>query len=166
MISLKESLKSFVDDILFLQKHGIYFDGRRYQVTDSPQPGWVRHQVSFSFSSDWKFLVICQGLNAANSEVFCVWCQCTKEHIHDMTREWRIMRTLEEAAKYLDLAKKKRMTHEESKKLKSLEVFFSSFHSFFWYLTFPPLHSAKDTKEPPSFPLNLSTSFLIPSTFS
>jgi hypothetical protein len=31
------------------------------------------------FSSDWKFLAICLGFNAANSNYFCPWCECHKD---------------------------------------------------------------------------------------
>ncbi|CAG8831321.1 28922_t:CDS:1, partial [Gigaspora margarita] len=35
-------------------------------------------QFEFYFSSDWKFLAICLGLNAANSKHFCAWYLCYK----------------------------------------------------------------------------------------
>ena len=93
-----------------------------------PRKGLGSYPVDFYFSSDWKFLV--------NSEVFCIWCHCSKEEIRDMTREWKIVRTLDEARKYLAMRKDKRKGKQssEEKKASSVEVlFFVSFIHFFLY---------------------------------
>src|SRR6185369_4555115 len=37
-----------------------------------------RWNCELYFSSDWKFLAICLGFNAANSNYFCPWCECHK----------------------------------------------------------------------------------------
>ncbi len=39
----------------------------------------IKWKVELYFSSDWKFLVICLGMNAANSKYFCSWCEVSKE---------------------------------------------------------------------------------------
>ena len=133
---MKKALASFVEDLTFIQENGVYRNGDQFIVTDSPKRSWVHYPVDFYFSSDWKFLVICQGLNAANSEVFCIWCHCSKEEIRDMTREWKIVRTLDEARKYLAMRKDKRKGKQlsEEKKASSVEVlFFVSFIHFFLY---------------------------------
>ena len=35
-------------------------------------------KFEFYFSSDWKFLSICLGFNAPNSNFFCSWCEISK----------------------------------------------------------------------------------------
>ncbi|CAG8811013.1 26928_t:CDS:2, partial [Gigaspora margarita] len=37
--------------------------------------------IQLYFSSDWKFLALCLGLNATNSIYFCPYCKCTKKEI-------------------------------------------------------------------------------------
>ncbi|PKY27400.1 hypothetical protein RhiirB3_529185 [Rhizophagus irregularis] len=39
----------------------------------------VKWKINLYFSSDWKFLMICLGMNAANSKYFCPWCEVSKE---------------------------------------------------------------------------------------
>ncbi|CAG8757775.1 13269_t:CDS:1 [Cetraspora pellucida] len=40
------------------------------------------------FSSNWKFLAICLGLNSANSNHFCAWCLCSKCEIGNIKQDW------------------------------------------------------------------------------
>src|SRR5438067_4967987 len=37
----------------------------------------IKWKIEFYFSSDWKFLAIILGFNAANANYFCPWCLCT-----------------------------------------------------------------------------------------
>ena len=46
------------------------------------------------FSSDWKFLAICLGFNAANSNYFCPWCQIAKNQCGDGQIEWKISKSM------------------------------------------------------------------------
>ncbi|CAG8838264.1 20737_t:CDS:2, partial [Cetraspora pellucida] len=46
--------------------------------------------------SDWKFLAICLGLNAANSLHFCPWCLCSKQQYKDLSKDWQITKTMNE----------------------------------------------------------------------
>jgi hypothetical protein len=39
------------------------------------------------FSSDWKFLAICLGMNAANAQYFCPWCDCNKNDIKTTSKK-------------------------------------------------------------------------------
>ncbi|RHZ85685.1 hypothetical protein Glove_62g40 [Diversispora epigaea] len=51
-------------------------------------------KIELYFSSDWKFLAICLGLNAANSKYFCPWCEISKEQQGDLSLEWKINKTI------------------------------------------------------------------------
>ncbi|PKY32968.1 hypothetical protein RhiirB3_451535, partial [Rhizophagus irregularis] len=53
-------------------------------------------KVELYFSSDWKFLAICLGLNAANSKYFCPWCEVSKEKQGDFSYEWIINKTIDQ----------------------------------------------------------------------
>jgi len=46
------------------------------------------------FSSDWKFLAICLGFNAANSNYFCPWCMITKNQRGNGQVEWKISKSM------------------------------------------------------------------------
>src|SRR5437764_13433157 len=46
------------------------------------------------FSSDWKFLAICLGFNAANSNFFCPWCKIAKNQRGDGQIEWSISKSM------------------------------------------------------------------------
>ncbi|EXX71393.1 hypothetical protein RirG_078850 [Rhizophagus irregularis DAOM 197198w] len=50
----------------------------------------VKWKINLYFSSDWKFLVICLGMNAANSKYFCPWCEVSKEQQGDFSYNWTI----------------------------------------------------------------------------
>jgi hypothetical protein len=46
------------------------------------------------FSSDWKFLSICLGFNAANSNYFCPWCEITKNQRGNGKLDWAISKSM------------------------------------------------------------------------
>lgn len=52
------------------------------------------------FSSDWKFLSICLGFNAANSNYFCPWCQISKRNQDNNQINWRINKKMENILEY------------------------------------------------------------------
>ncbi|GET00460.1 hypothetical protein GLOIN_2v1472827 [Rhizophagus clarus] len=53
-------------------------------------------KIELYFSSDWKFLAMCLGLNAANSKYFCPWCEVSKEQQGDFSYEWTINKTMDQ----------------------------------------------------------------------
>lgn len=44
--------------------------------------------IEFFFSGDWKFLYIIMGLNAPNSNYFCLYCECDIKSRHNMNLSW------------------------------------------------------------------------------
>lgn len=52
------------------------------------------------FSSDWKFLSICLGFNAANSNFFCPWCQICKHDQGNNQTSWKISKEIEKINEY------------------------------------------------------------------
>jgi hypothetical protein len=46
--------------------------------------------VEFFFSGDWKFMALIMGIKAANSNFFCLYCECSKELHSDINRSWSI----------------------------------------------------------------------------
>ncbi|RHZ85686.1 hypothetical protein Glove_62g41 [Diversispora epigaea] len=74
--------KSAILDILEHENRMLYF----YNCRE-----W---KIELYFSSDWKFLAICLGLNAANSKYFCPWCEISKEQQGDLSLEWKINKTI------------------------------------------------------------------------
>ncbi|GES91624.1 hypothetical protein GLOIN_2v1809230 [Rhizophagus clarus] len=51
-----------------------------------------RFELFFSF--DWKFLSICLGFNAANSNHFCPWCEITKNQHENGKSDWVISKSM------------------------------------------------------------------------
>ncbi|CAJ0910258.1 9325_t:CDS:2 [Entrophospora sp. SA101] len=47
------------------------------------------------FSSDWKFLSICLGINNATAINFCPWCLCSKSDHSKLELEWNISKKME-----------------------------------------------------------------------
>ncbi|CAG8815030.1 14880_t:CDS:2, partial [Cetraspora pellucida] len=45
--------------------------------------------VELYFSSDWKFLALCLGLNNANATYFCPYCNCNKKEIGLYNKNWK-----------------------------------------------------------------------------
>ncbi|POG80140.1 hypothetical protein GLOIN_2v1521868, partial [Rhizophagus irregularis DAOM 181602=DAOM 197198] len=60
--SLKNVLTPLISDLCILKEKGFN------------QIGGNQWPVELYFSSDWKFLAICLGMNAANAQYFCPWC--------------------------------------------------------------------------------------------
>ncbi|PKB94322.1 hypothetical protein RhiirA5_439062, partial [Rhizophagus irregularis] len=58
------------------------------------------------FSSDWKFLSICLGFNAANSNYFCPWCQISKHDQVNNQTNWKISKKMEKINEYPGHSKK------------------------------------------------------------
>ncbi|PKK74405.1 hypothetical protein RhiirC2_774837 [Rhizophagus irregularis] len=52
------------------------------------------------FSSDWKFLSICLGFNAANSNFFCPWYQISKHGQNNNQTNWKISKEIEKINEY------------------------------------------------------------------
>ncbi|EXX72016.1 hypothetical protein RirG_073320 [Rhizophagus irregularis DAOM 197198w] len=48
----------------------------------------VHWPIKFYFSGDWKFTYIILGLNAPNSEYFCLFCECDAKSRHNMDLFW------------------------------------------------------------------------------
>ena len=46
--------------------------------------------VELFFSGDWKFMALVMGIKAANSNFFCLYCECPKESRSDINRSWNI----------------------------------------------------------------------------
>ncbi|XP_052075780.1 uncharacterized protein LOC127713848 [Mytilus californianus] len=64
-----------------LQEEGFEIDGKKINVE------WI-------LTCDWKALCLLRGINAANSDYFCLWCHCRKREICNFSiKEWPIQRT-------------------------------------------------------------------------
>src|SRR6185437_14019632 len=51
----------------------------------------INWSINLYFSSDWKFLALCLGINMANSINFCPWCQCKKTDLGNLKKQsWTI----------------------------------------------------------------------------
>ena len=48
----------------------------------------IHWPIEFFFSGDWKFTYIIMGLNAPNSEYFCLFCECDIKSRHNMDLSW------------------------------------------------------------------------------
>ena len=81
---LQKTLAPLINDLTILKEQGLL---------DEQGNNW---KFEFYFSSDWKFLAICLGLNAANSENFCPWCFCSKKNISNKNyeNEWVIKKDM------------------------------------------------------------------------
>ncbi|CAG8834673.1 44468_t:CDS:2 [Gigaspora margarita] len=60
---------------------------------DSSRTQW---KIILYFSSDWKFLSIILGFNAANANYFCPWCLCSKKEIGIKSKVYMIEKTMEQ----------------------------------------------------------------------
>ncbi|RHZ83398.1 hypothetical protein Glove_95g68 [Diversispora epigaea] len=63
------------------------------QLMDLKQNGIIDEDgnhwpIEFFFSGDWKFLYIIMGLNAPNSNYFCLYCECDIKSRHNMNLSW------------------------------------------------------------------------------
>ncbi|CAG8499084.1 4529_t:CDS:2, partial [Scutellospora calospora] len=81
--SLEIILNPFLNDLRDLKINGLEVEG-------------ILWYFELYFSSDWKFLAICLGLNAANSNHFCAWCLCSKQEIGNITQDWRITKSMDD----------------------------------------------------------------------
>ncbi|RIB11958.1 hypothetical protein C2G38_2202024 [Gigaspora rosea] len=82
--SLQNALAPLISDLRFLNECGFYEIGGRH---------W---NVKLYFSSDWKFLAICLGMNTANSKYFCPWCSCNKENLTNIVEYNTISKDMQE----------------------------------------------------------------------
>ncbi|CAC5358958.1 unnamed protein product [Mytilus coruscus] len=72
-----------------LQEEGFEIDGKKINVE------WI-------LTCDWKALCLLRGINAANSDYFCLWCHCRKREICNFSiKEWPIQRTQTEQNEYV-----------------------------------------------------------------
>ena len=55
--------------------------------------------IELYFSSDWKFLAICLGLNCANSNYFCPWSTVIRNDQGDLSKCWNITKDMESLEK-------------------------------------------------------------------
>ncbi|RHZ46836.1 hypothetical protein Glove_606g16 [Diversispora epigaea] len=81
--NIKFILELFIEELCSLKKDGLEIAG-------------ILWKFELYFSSDWKFLIICLGLNSANSRFFCPWCLCSKDQIGDLNKTWNIEKDIDE----------------------------------------------------------------------
>ncbi|RHZ87714.1 hypothetical protein Glove_31g20 [Diversispora epigaea] len=60
-------------------------DLKQNRIIDEDGNHWP---IEFFFSGDWKFLYIIMGLNAPNSNYFCLYCECDIKSRHNMNLSW------------------------------------------------------------------------------
>jgi hypothetical protein len=77
---LEIMMAPFIQELDDLKSNGLIIDG-------------ISWNFELYFSSDWKFLAICLGFNAPNSNYFCPWCQISK-HSQNKTN-WKIDKKME-----------------------------------------------------------------------
>ncbi|CAG8830578.1 819_t:CDS:2, partial [Gigaspora margarita] len=53
--------------------------------------------------SDWKFLAISLGFNAANSNYFCPWCIISKKQVANYNQEWTISKKMDQLKQNLNI---------------------------------------------------------------
>ncbi len=82
--TLKISLAPLCQDLTELKMNGI---------KDTFGKHW---NVELYFSSDWKFLAISLGFNAANSNFFCPWCSCSRKDLGNKEKQWIINKNMEQ----------------------------------------------------------------------
>lgn len=74
--SLKYIFQKFADELRELKYNGFM---------DNMGAVWP---VEFFFSGDWKYLALALGINAANSNYFCLFCNCHENQRADMELNW------------------------------------------------------------------------------
>jgi len=79
--SLDITMISFRDELRELTEKGLIIDK-------------INWSFNLYFSSDWKFLAICLGFNAANSLYFCPWCTISKKQVANINQEWLISKQM------------------------------------------------------------------------
>ena len=87
-----------IEDYKILQKvmepmiselHNLVVNG----LIDSNGQRW---KIEPYFSSDWKFMAIILGFNAANANYFCPWCMCTKKDIGNKDKIYKIEKNMDQ----------------------------------------------------------------------
>lgn len=81
--TLEFILNPFLDELESLKDNGLEVAG-------------ILWNFELYFSSDWKFLAICLGLNGPTSNYFCPWCSCSKHQHNDLSKDWRIEKNMEQ----------------------------------------------------------------------
>jgi len=71
--------KIFASQLVELKENGI---------VDNDNIHWP---VEFYFSGDWKFTYIIMGLNASNSQYFCLFCECDIKSRYNMDLSWPLI---------------------------------------------------------------------------
>lgn len=79
--TLKSAMASFLQELRELATQGI-------TITN------IHWKINLYFSSDWKFLAICLGINAAKSNYFCPWCTIKKSQQGDLSLMWTISKNI------------------------------------------------------------------------
>jgi hypothetical protein len=80
---LQKALLPLINELDDIDKNGF---------TDSIGQKW---KITIYFSSDWKFLSICLGINNATANHFCPWCLCSKSDHSKLEKEWNISKKME-----------------------------------------------------------------------
>ena len=84
--TLEFILNPFLNELRSLKENGLEVAG-------------VLWKFELYFSSDWKFLAICLGLNGPTSKYFCPWCLCSREQHGDLNKDWRIEKNMDQIAR-------------------------------------------------------------------
>ncbi|RHZ77188.1 hypothetical protein Glove_184g131 [Diversispora epigaea] len=84
--TLKFILNPFLEELRSFKDDGLELNG-------------ILWKFELYFSSDWKFLAICLGLNSANSKYFCPWCMCSKNQLGDLNKDWNIEKNMDEISR-------------------------------------------------------------------
>ncbi|RHZ67820.1 hypothetical protein Glove_299g4 [Diversispora epigaea] len=84
--TLKFILNPFLEELRSFKDDGLELNG-------------ILWKFELYFSSDWKFLAICLGLNSANSKYFCPWCMCSKNQLGDLNEDWNIEKNMDKISR-------------------------------------------------------------------
>ena len=63
-------------------------------------------QLKYYLGGDMKFLAMVCGIEGATSDHACIWCKCPKDKRHDMSLQWSITKTDQEARTVEEIAAK------------------------------------------------------------
>uniref|UniRef100_U9UFE8 Uncharacterized protein n=1 Tax=Rhizophagus irregularis (strain DAOM 181602 / DAOM 197198 / MUCL 43194) TaxID=747089 RepID=U9UFE8_RHIID len=81
--TLKFMLSLFINELKSFKENGLEVSG-------------ILWKFELYFSSDWKFLAICLGLNGPTANYFCPWCCCSKNQIGDLNKNWCIEKSIDQ----------------------------------------------------------------------
>ena len=87
--AFRDTLKDMLDEINALQDTNL--------VYTCPHATSHTVRLRFVLTGDNKFIHICQGIDKANATYFCTLCPCSKAEIGNVTIDWPISRSLEQA---------------------------------------------------------------------